>query len=149
MYLIDTNVISEHRKGARAHPGVIKFFAATPNNVLYLAAQTVGEVQAGIAKLRRQNDPVASERATAYELWLMTLLAHFGSHVLKFDHEAARLWGAMLSSERKDPHTIDKQIAAIAIVNNLVMVTRDRQLACCSATAMQVLDPFDETGVVP
>ena len=149
MYLIDTNVISEHRKGARAHPGVIKFFAATPNNVLYLAAQTVGEVQAGIAKLRRQNDRLATERAAAYELWLITLLANFGSHVIKFDHQAARLWGAMLSSERKDPHTIDKQIAAIAIVNNLVMVTRDRQLAFCSANAIQVLNPFDETGVVP
>lgn len=55
MYLIDTNVISEHRKGPRAHPGVVKFFEATPNNALYLPAQVIGEIQAGIAKLRRQN----------------------------------------------------------------------------------------------
>lgn len=149
MYLIDTNVISEHRKGTRAHPGVLKFFEVTPNNALYLPAQVIGEIQAGIAKLRRQNDTTAGERAEVYQLWLGGLLARFGNHVLRFDYEAARLWGAMLTSERKDPHTIDKQIAAMAIVNSLVLVTRDKHIALAADPAIEVLNPFDATGVVP
>jgi len=149
MYLIDTNVISEHRKGPRAHPGVVKFFEATPNNALYLPAQVIGEIQAGIAKLRRQNDTNAAEGAEIYQLWLGCLLGKFGNHVLRFDYEAASLWGAMLTSERKDPHTIDKQIAAMAIVNNLVLVTRDKQIALAANPAIEVLNSFDATGVVP
>ena len=109
----------------------------------------IGEIQAGIAKLRRQNDINSAERAEIYQLWLGCLLARFSNHVLRFDHEAATLWGVMLTSERKDPHTIDKQIAAMAIVNNLVLVTRDKQIALAADPAVEVFNPFDATGFVP
>ncbi|MES2260175.1 MAG: type II toxin-antitoxin system VapC family toxin [Pseudomonadota bacterium] len=142
MYLIDTNVISEYRKGTRANPGVLQFFAATQSNSIFLPAQVIGEIQAGIAKLRREKSEQAKDRADAYELWLDGLLAAFGDRILHFDTEAARVWGILLSNEKKDPHTIDKQIAAIALVNDLVVVTRNKDEAFSCISNMRVLNPF-------
>lgn len=144
MYLIDTNVISEYRKGARANAGVTRFFAATPSSTMFLAAQVIGEIQAGVAKLRREGSEQARDRAAAYEKWLDGLLAHFGDRILTFDSEAARVWGTLLSNEKKDPHTIDKQIAAIALVNSLVVVTRDKGEAFSRIAGVKVLNPFDD-----
>lgn len=145
MYLIDTNVISEYRKGNRANPGVRRFFATTQGDAVFLAAQVIGEIQAGIAKLRREGSDQAKSRAGAYELWLDGLVAQYGDRILPFDSEAARIWGTMLTNEAKDPHTIDKQIAAIALVNSLVVVTRDKGEAFSSLPGVQVLNPFDDT----
>ena len=44
MYLIDTNVISEARKGKKANPGVQQFFQAIDADDLYLSVQTIGEI---------------------------------------------------------------------------------------------------------
>ena len=49
MYLIDTNVISEARKGRRANAGVQAFFreASEQGSALYLSVITLGECGAG------------------------------------------------------------------------------------------------------
>lgn len=143
MYLLATNVISEFRKGPRANAGVLRFFAAVDSSSLFLASQVLGEIQAGIAKLRREGSPQSAERAAAYERWLDHLLEQFADRVLPFDTEAARVWGSLLSHQKKDPHTVDKQIAAIALVNSLVMVTRDKGAAFGRMLGDRLLDPFD------
>ncbi|MGB9991928.1 type II toxin-antitoxin system VapC family toxin [Pseudoduganella rhizocola] len=142
MYLIDTNVISEYRKGARANPGVAAFFATTDENTLFLPPQVVGEIQAGIEHLRRRRDVAQAERAHAYEQWLDGLINRFGDRILEFDTDAARLWGALLSNQKKDPHTVDKQIAAIALLRNLTVVTRDKGDAFSRIPKLTVLNPF-------
>ncbi len=144
MHLIDTNVISEYRKGARANPGVVQFFASTQGSTMFLAAQVIGEIQAGVAKLRREGSEQAKDRAGAYELWLDGLIANFGDRILEFGSEAARVWGTLLSNDKKDPHTIDKQIAAIALVNSLVVVTRDKGEAFSRIPNVRVLNPFSD-----
>jgi predicted nucleic acid-binding protein len=142
MYLIDTNVISEHRKGRRANAGVTQFFATHPAKVFFLPVQVIGEIQAGIMKLRRRADGEAIERADVYQQWLESLTANFGAHVLRFDQESARVWGILLSSERRDAHTIDKQIAAIALVHDLIVVTGDKGGAFAHIPSLKVLNPF-------
>jgi toxin FitB len=142
MYLIDTNVISEYRKGGRADAGVRRFFEGAKNGALFLPVQVVGEIQAGIFRLRHRGDDAAGERADIYQLWLDGLLAEFKDHVLEFDMEAARVWGALLGHEKKDPHTIDKQIAAMALVNDLTIVTRDKGEAFARIPGLRKLDPF-------
>ena len=144
MYLIDTNVISEFRKGRRANAGVVKFFATTLANTLFLPAQVVGEIQAGIAKLRRQGSAHAHTQADVYEAWVEDLIRSYGDRILEFDTDAARLWGTLLSNEKKDPHTIDKQIAAIALLHKLVVVTRDKGAAFAPIANVQVLNPFSD-----
>lgn len=143
MFLIDTNVLSEYSKGKRANAGVIKFFAATESNSLFLPVQVIGEIQAGIAKLRRAVGEQALQRAEKYELWLDSVLTGFGDHILQFDVEAARVWGTLLSSDTKDPHTIDKQIAAIALIHDLVVVTRGKGDAFSRTPNLKILNPFN------
>ncbi|WP_219909752.1 hypothetical protein [Pseudoduganella armeniaca] len=62
--------------------------------------------------------------------------------MLEFDTEAARVWGTLLGNEKHDPHTIDKQIAAIALVHDLTVVTRDHGTAFKMLRPVRALDPF-------
>ena len=66
-YLIDTNVLSEYRKGLRANPGVPAFFAMTNGDHLFIPVQVVGEIQSDITKIRKRGDEQA---ATHRENWL-------------------------------------------------------------------------------
>ena len=58
MFLVDTNVISEARKGRAANDGVQDFFrrAAQKGSALYLSAITVGELQRGVRLIRHRGD---------------------------------------------------------------------------------------------
>ena len=73
MYLIDTHVISEARKGPRAHPGVRQFFArvAIDDTALYLSAVTVGELRRGVELIRYRGD---TAQAALLERWLGEVL---------------------------------------------------------------------------
>jgi predicted nucleic acid-binding protein len=137
MYLIDTNVISEARKRARADPGVKEFFAtaAKADEPLYLSAITVGELRRGVDLIRHRGD---GAQADLLEAWLTTALAEFGGNILAFDTDAAQVWGRL-----RVPHPereLDKQIAAIALVNDLTVVTRNT--ADFTGTRVKWLNPF-------
>ena len=56
MYLVDTNVISEARKGKKANPGVQRFFQAIEAEDLYLSVQTIGEIRRGLENIRHRGD---------------------------------------------------------------------------------------------
>ena len=58
MFLIDTNVISEVRKGRRADAGVQDFWAAVAldNTPLFLAAITIGELRRGVELICHRGD---------------------------------------------------------------------------------------------
>ena len=47
-YLIDTNVLSEIRKGERANAGVREWFAEASDEDLFVSVLTFGEVRRGI-----------------------------------------------------------------------------------------------------
>ncbi|WP_332847815.1 type II toxin-antitoxin system VapC family toxin [Massilia sp. S19_KUP03_FR1] len=124
MYLLDTNVVSEFRKREQANPGVIDFFARAQPDQLYLCVQVVGEIQAGIEKLRQAG---SSTKVALYQAWLEGgLLLNYSQRILPFDTEAARMWGTLNAGVQKDPHTSDRQMAAIALLRpGMTMVTRD------------------------
>ncbi|MFL6674499.1 MAG: type II toxin-antitoxin system VapC family toxin [Massilia sp.] len=140
-YLLDTNVISDYRKDERANPGVRAFFSDIPAEQIFLPVQVIGEIQAGIAKVSRNRDTI---RVHAYMAWLDTLIRDFGDRVIEFDVDSARTWGLLLSGEKKDPHPIDKQIAAIAIMRGMTLVTGDKGLALSKFQGLLVLNPFDD-----
>jgi predicted nucleic acid-binding protein len=50
MFLVDTNVISEARKGRRADLGVVAFWAEAARNdtPIFLASVTIGELRRGV-----------------------------------------------------------------------------------------------------
>lgn len=130
MYLVDTNVISEARKGKAANPGVQKFFKTTAAADLYLAAQTIGEIRRGLENIRYRGDLPQAKRL---EKWLALVVTEYADKVLTFDEECAQVWGRLMSPHHQ--HPIDKQIAAIALIHDLTVVTRN-------------VDDFRGTGVV-
>ncbi len=62
-YLLDTNIISELQKGARATSSVQAWFAQASYRGLFLSVLVIGELQQGMARLRPRDAPQASRLA--------------------------------------------------------------------------------------
>ena len=138
MYLIDTNVVSEARKRAKANRGVIAFFetVADSDQQVFLSAISVGKLRRGVELIRRRGD---SDQAQHLEAWLATVVESFGERILAFDADAAQVWGHL---RVRDPgHALDKQIAAIALVNDLTLVTRN--VADFEGSGVKLSNPFE------
>ena len=122
MFLVDTNVISEARKGRRADLGVVAFWAEAARNdtPIFLASVTIGELRRDVELIRHRGD---QQQAELLEQWLKKVLLDYGDRVLSLDCDAAQLWGR-LRVPNPQPG-IDKQIAAIALLHGLTVVTRN------------------------
>ena len=138
MYLVDTDVISEARKGD-GNPGVRQFFQDAARNgiPLYLSAVTIGELRQGVESVRRRGD---EPQARLLERWLNRVTGTFQEAILAFDEEVAEIWGRLRVPNPENP--LDKQIAATALINDLTVVTRNT--AHYVPTGVQVLNPFTE-----
>lgn len=135
MFLVDTNVISEARKGPRANSGVRDFFRAAESAELYIAVQTLGEIRRGVENIRRRGDV---QQARLLETWLDSLIQDYGDRILAFDDTCALVWGHLMSPHAANP--VDKQIATIALVYRLTVVSRN--VADFSTTGVAVVNPF-------
>jgi predicted nucleic acid-binding protein len=137
MFLVDTNVISEARKGRRANGGVMAFWQEMANGdtPVFLSAITIGELRRGIDLIHHRGD---QQQAKALEQWLGQVLDDYGDRVLAFDREAAQLWGRLRAPN--PAHALDKQIAAIALLHDLTVVTRNT--VDFAGTGVRLLNPF-------
>ena len=90
MYLIDTNVISEVRKGPRCDPRVAAWFNSAREEDLFLSVLVVGEIRQGIERLRPRN----AQQTAALEGWLDEILDSFGERVLPIDERIASSFAA-------------------------------------------------------
>lgn len=135
MYVVDTNVVSEARKGRNANPGVRKFWRDAENVELYFAVQTIGEIRGGVESLRRRGD---ERQAKRLELWLENIVDAYQDRILKFDLECAQVWGRLMSPLIQNP--IDKQIAAIALIHGFKVVTRN--VDHFLSTGVNIENPF-------
>lgn len=133
MYLIDTNVVSEIRKKARANEGVRRFFQRIieDKSSIFVSVVTLGELRRGIELIRHRGD---LQQAELLEEWLTTLLSEFQEFIL----DIAQVWGRL-----RVPHpenALDKQIAATALIHDLTVVTRNHR--DFSGTGVRTLNPF-------
>jgi predicted nucleic acid-binding protein len=137
MYLIDTDVISEIRKGEKANSGVRTFFeGASRDGVdLYLSVVTIGELRQGVERIRRRGD---TEQANRVERWLKLVTRTYAVAVLPIDEETAHVWGRLRVPNPENP--LDKQIAATALINDLTVVTRNTEHF--SPTGVKLKNPF-------
>ena len=132
--LIDTNIISEVRKGSSCDELVASWYASIDDADLYLSVLVLGEIRKGIELARRRD----SVKAKALESWLTQVDAAFGDRVLAIDRSVADEWGRM-SALRPIP-VIDGLLAATAKVHRLTLVTRND--ANVSGVGAMVLNPF-------
>lgn len=135
MYLVDTNVISEARKGKKGNRGVLEFFQTADAGDLYLSVQTIGEIRRGLENIRRRGD---LPQAKKLEKWLDLIVTGYADRILSFDEECAQVWGRLMSPHHE--HPVDKQIAAIALIYDLTVVTRN--LDDFRSTGVNVVNPF-------
>jgi hypothetical protein len=133
-YLIDTNIISEVRKGDRCDPHVSAWYASVAGEELFLSTLVLGEIRKGV-ELARARD---AGKATVLERWLRQVEAAFDGRVLGVDNAVSDQWGRM-SATRPVP-VIDGLLVATALTHGLTLVTRnDRDVAGLGAA---VLNPF-------
>jgi len=137
MYLVDTDVISEARKGEKGNPGVRQFFrdAERDSIPLYLSVITIGELRQGVENVRHRGD---EPQARLLERWLNRITAAFEDAILAVDREIADIWGRLRVPHPENP--LDKQIAATAVINDLTVVTRNT--AHYVSTGAKVFNPF-------
>ena len=68
-YLIDTNIISEVRKGRRCDPNVARWYEKIDDVSLYLSVLVIGEIRSGVEKVRAKD----TKKANALEQWLIAV----------------------------------------------------------------------------
>jgi toxin FitB len=116
-FLLDTNVISEHRKHERANLNVAAWFATVRDEDLYVSVLAIGELRKSFECLR------VRDIAQAYALagWIEGLHAIFADRVIGIDLATAEEWGRM-NAIRSLPAG-DSLMAASAKVHDMVFVT--------------------------
>jgi predicted nucleic acid-binding protein len=118
-YLLDTNVVSETRK-PRPHGAVTQWLGGLEIGGAFLSAVTLGELQVGIEKARRQ-DP---RKAVEIERWVDLLAAVY--EVLSMDAQCFREWARVMDG--KPPDLVEHaMIAATARVHGLIVATRNER----------------------
>ena len=118
-YLLDTNIISETRK-PRPHGAVMEWLRGLEGGRTFLSAVTIGELQVGVERTRRQ-DPL---KAQEIERWADQLAETY--EVLPMDAQCFREWARIMPNQRPDLLE-DAMIAATARVHRLTVATRNER----------------------
>src|SRR3990170_1252081 len=134
MFLIDTNIISEVRKGDRCDPNVAAWYASIGDADIFLSVLVLGEIRKGV-ELARPSD---LRKAEVLGRWLQRVEQGFGDRVLPIDRTIADEWGRM-SALRPIP-VIDGLLAATAKVYGMTFVTRDD--GDVDGLGVSILNPF-------
>ena len=134
-YLLDTNVLSEVRKGSNAHPAVRKWWSETDFLEIHVSVMVLGEIRQGVERLKVK-DPL---RAREIERWLQSITNTLGARLLVVNHKIADQWGRM-GIKRTLP-LVDSILAATAVAHGLTLVTRN--IKDIQDTGVSYLNPFD------
>jgi predicted nucleic acid-binding protein len=136
--LLDTNVVSELRKGRRADTRVVEWFAGIADEEIHLSVLVVGELRRGIERLRGRD----ARQAGALEAWLREVVRTHAERILPVDSRVAEQWGRLAA--RRSASTIDTLMAATAQVFDLTLVTRN--VKDVAWTGVSWLNPFRPSG---
>jgi predicted nucleic acid-binding protein len=133
--LLDTNVVSELRKGSRADARVQAWFATIPEDEVFLSVVVLGEVRRGIERIR----PTDPDQATVLERWLQRLTRQHADRLVSVDRHVADQWGRFSAERNVSP--VDVLMAATARVHGLILVTRNTRHVAW--TGVPCLNPFE------
>ena len=136
MYLLDTNVVSELRKTAKANRHVVAWANDAPANALFLSAITILELEYGVLLVERRDDA----QGAVLRSWLDAhVMPTFSGRVLSVDAAVARRCARLHVPDPRSER--DALIAATAWVYGFVVVTRNaRDFA---ATGIETLNPWE------
>jgi predicted nucleic acid-binding protein len=118
-WLLDTNIVSELRKGNNCNRNVRTWHDSVPPDDLFLSVLVLGEIQRGIENIRRR-DPAPAQMLDA---WLSNLPVLFGERLLPVTAGICGIWGRF--SQGQPIPDIDGLIAATALHHGLTVATRN------------------------
>ncbi len=118
-YLLDTNIISEVRKGAKCDANVAAWYNSIDDAEIFLSVLVLGEIRKGVERAR-PSDPA---QARALEKWLTAVAESFVERVLTVDQAVADEWGRM--GAKRPVSTVDALLAATAKVHGMTLATRN------------------------
>lgn len=133
-YLVDTNVISELRKGSRCDGLVASWFDGLSPDEIFLSVLTIGELRRGVELIRRRDESAAG----SLESWLDELVSDHGDRILPINREIAEEWGRF---NVPDPLSVtDGLLAATAKAHKLTLATRN--VTDVERTGVDFVNPF-------
>lgn len=138
MYLLDTNVVSELRKGGagKADANVVAWAAGVPAALLYLSAITILELELGVLLVERRDE----RQGAVLRRWLDEhVMTAFDERILPVDAAVA---GQCARLHIPDPRPDrDALIGATALQHKMTVVTRN--IADFRPMRVAILNPWD------
>jgi toxin FitB len=131
MYLVDTNVVSEARRGSKP---AVAWLRSVDSASVHLSTLTLGEIMRGVA-LKQKSDPKAAGRLAE---WLRKIRHDHADRILPVTNPISVEWGRIAAIRPRGD--IDGLIAATAIVHDLILVTRN--VADFEDTGASVVNPW-------
>lgn len=138
-YLLDTCLISEFTR-RQPNPQVVRWLAEADEAALYLSVLSIGEIRHGIERL------ADSPRREELRRWLeVDLILRFDKRILPLDLRTLLVWGELVGrlerQGRKMP-AFDSLIAATALANDLILVTRN--IVDFVPAGVRLFNPWEE-----
>lgn len=135
MYILDTNVVSELRKGKKAEQRVRMWAQALPAVNLYLSVVSVLELEIGALLVERRD----RKQGAILRAWIDGhVLPSFSGRILAIDTVVAQRCASLHAPKTRSDR--DALIAATALVHGMTVVTRN--VSHFEAAGVTVVDPW-------
>jgi predicted nucleic acid-binding protein len=138
--LVDTNVISELKRGRNAAANVVAWFAAMPVHNVFTSVVVLGEIRRGIELVARRD----KLQADVLERWYSTMRRRLGDRVIGVDEPVMTAWSKITVPDMLPAY--DGLIAATALVHGMTIATRNT--ADYRRAGIAVIDPWVDTPPV-
>jgi toxin FitB len=120
MFLLDTNVVSELRRPARADPNVVKWASSVPSVLNSISVVTALELERGTLLMERRD----AKQGAILRRWLeQEVLNQYAERLWQIDVAIARACARLHVPDPRPER--DALIAATAAVYGLTVVTRN------------------------
>ena len=133
-FLLDTNVLSELRRGLQADKNVLAWDRTVSETERFTSIIVIAELMKG-AQLRSRRDVGGG---AVLEQWIERIIEEFAHRILTVDIAVSSVWARLMAQRSRPP--IDMLIAATAIAHGSRLVTRN--VTDFEGTGVALLNPW-------